>query len=56
VGRNVLHVSFSFQSDEARIDIVDKWLQWVTSTLTVGEPVIQSKPALLIAKAITLGT
>ena len=32
---------FFEESDEARVDAVDKWLQWVSSTYTVGDATIQ---------------
>ena len=40
--KDVCAFVFFEESDEARVDAVDKWLQWVSSTYTVGDAVIQS--------------
>jgi mediator of RNA polymerase II transcription subunit 13 len=39
--KDVCAFVFFDESDEARVDAVDKWLQWVSSTYTVGDAVIQ---------------
>ena len=40
--KDVCAFVFFEESDEARVDAVDKWLQWVSSTYTVGDVVILS--------------
>jgi mediator of RNA polymerase II transcription subunit 13 len=39
--KDVCAFVFFEESDEARVDAVDKWLQWVSSTYTVGDGIIQ---------------
>jgi mediator of RNA polymerase II transcription subunit 13 len=39
--KDVCAFVFFEESDDARVDAVDKWLQWVSSTYTVGDAVIQ---------------
>jgi mediator of RNA polymerase II transcription subunit 13 len=39
--KDVCAFVFFEESDEARVDAVDKWLQWVSSTYTVGDAIIQ---------------
>jgi mediator of RNA polymerase II transcription subunit 13 len=40
--KDVCAFVFFEESDEARVDAVDKWLQWVSSTYTVRDATIQS--------------
>ena len=54
--KDVCAFVFFEELDEARVDVVDKWLQWVSSTYTVGGAVIQSRRSPdLFCRGITLG-
>jgi len=54
--KDVCAFVFFEELDEARVDVVDKWLQCVSSTYTVGGAVIRSRRSPdLFCRGITLG-
>jgi len=57
--KDVCAFVFFEEGDEARVDAVDKWLQWVSSTYTVGGTAIRLSrylPLTRFCRDITLGS